>query len=353
MKYQRQKNVQRRDFNFEHLAKYFSLTIFLLLAIVQLQAQQFNIEEAPAPLFRDPIFDGAADPSVIWNKQTDEWWIFYTQRRASVPSQGVSWAYGTQIGIAASADYGKTWYYKGTSEGMDFEQGQLTFWAPEVIETDEGYHMYVTFIRGIYHAWGGERHIVHFTSDDLLNWKFESQLNLASDRVIDPGVMKMDDGIWRLWYKDEAAGSITRAAESIDLFNWIMIDESSASDRSHEAPNVIYWKEYYWLLTDTGQGIGVYRSEQGEEWIHQGKLMVDPGLRFDDAWFGQHPDVIILEDRAFMFYFVHPGRRLFDKPRFLQGYQYTQPFEWKRTSLQVAELEVIDGKLHCDRNKYY
>ncbi len=24
---------------------------------------------APAPLFRDPVYDGAADPTVIWNHQ--------------------------------------------------------------------------------------------------------------------------------------------------------------------------------------------------------------------------------------------------------------------------------------------
>ncbi len=31
----------------------------------------------PAPLFRDPVFDGAADPSLIWNDQERAWWVFY------------------------------------------------------------------------------------------------------------------------------------------------------------------------------------------------------------------------------------------------------------------------------------
>jgi hypothetical protein len=35
---------------------------------------------APAPLFRDPIFDGASDPVVIWNRQEKNWWLLYTQR---------------------------------------------------------------------------------------------------------------------------------------------------------------------------------------------------------------------------------------------------------------------------------
>jgi len=309
-----------------------------------------DIENAPSPLFRDPMYDGAADPSVILNEKSGEWWIFYTQRRASVPSQGVSWAYGTAIGIAASTDNGRTWYYKGQCQGLDFEEGQLTFWAPEVLEADGEYHMFVTFIRGVYHAWGGERHIIHLTSPDLFNWTFQTQLELSSDRVIDPGVIQLEDGIWRLWYKDEADGSHSKAADSKNLYSWEMVDESTVTDKSHEAPNVIHWKNYYWLLADTGRGIAVYRSTDGDSWETQEMIMVEPGSREDDAWYGQHPDVVILNNRAFMFYFVHPGRRLFDNPGF--SYNHTMPFEYKRSSLQVAELEVHDGKLSCNRNRY-
>ena len=333
------------------IKKLFLFSGFILMFIGASYSQpNFDIEKAPAPLFRDPIYDGAADPSVIWNDKTDEWWIFYTQRRASVPSQGVSWCYGTKIGIAASSDEGRTWYYKGTCAGMDFEEGQLTFWAPEVLQANGEYHMFVTFIRGVYHAWGGERHIIHLTSPDLFQWSFQSQLNLASDRVIDPGIIKLGKGNWRLWYKDEAAGSISRAADSHNLYNWQMVDESAVTDQSHEAPNVFYWKNYYWLLGDTGTGIPVYRSEYGDLWEGLGLIMVNPGLRDDDGWYGQHPDIVILDDRAYMFYFVHPGRRLFDNPQFT--YNSTMPFEYKRTSLQVAELEVVDGRLISDRDKF-
>lgn len=330
-------------------------SLFLLIILItvissQVSAQVIEIDQVPAPLFRDPIFDGAADPSAIWNEETQEWWIFYTQRRANVPSQGVAYCYGSQIGIAVSSDSGRSWHYKGICQGLDIEAGSLTYWAPEVVKGDSLYHMYVTLIRGIYHDWGGKRNIVHLTSPDLFQWNFESQLVLTSDRVIDPGVMLLANGKWRLWYKDEAAGSVTKAAESDDLFNWELIAESSATDRSHEAPNVFFWKENFWLLTDTGQGLGVYKSTNGDEWEPQDMLMVNPGQRKDDAWFGQHPDIVIIDDRAYMFYFVHAGRVLFDKPAF--NYTSTVPYEWKRTSLQLAELEIRDGKLICDRNKY-
>jgi hypothetical protein len=89
-----------------------------------------DIAATPAPLFRDPIFDGAADPSVIWNPAEKEWWIFYTQRRATARIPGVAWCYGTKIGIAASHDEGRHWYYRGTAAGLDFEKGDNTFWAP-------------------------------------------------------------------------------------------------------------------------------------------------------------------------------------------------------------------------------
>ena len=29
-----------------------------------------------APLFRDPIYDGAADPTIIWNPKEKAWWTF-------------------------------------------------------------------------------------------------------------------------------------------------------------------------------------------------------------------------------------------------------------------------------------
>ena len=71
----------------------------------------------PAPLYRDPVFDGAADPSLIWNDKERAWWIFYTNRRANAPDaqDGVRWCHGTDIGISSSADGGLTWTYRGTA----------------------------------------------------------------------------------------------------------------------------------------------------------------------------------------------------------------------------------------------
>ncbi len=306
-----------------------------------------DVASAPAPLFRDPVYDGAADPSVIYNPVEKEWWIFYTQRRATARVPGVSWCYGTRIGIAASKDQGRHWYYRGTASGLNFEKGHNTFWAPHVMEYEGIYHMYVSYIRGVWHDWGGERRIIHLTSRDLWDWTPESVLPLSSNRVIDPAVFRLPDGTWKMWYKDEADRSSTHAAVSSDLYKWTTLPDSEIRGPSHEAPNVFFWKGSYWCLSDTGSGLRVHRSEDAARWIEQGRILDKPGKRRDDGWFGQHPDVVLVGDRAFIFYFVHPERRGGDS----YGYEDYMPIEFKRSSLQLAELEVKEDVLFCDRDR--
>ena len=57
---------------------------FLATPVAALWAQGEAAAPAPAPLFRDPIYDGAADPVAIWNRQEKNWWLLYTQGRANV-----------------------------------------------------------------------------------------------------------------------------------------------------------------------------------------------------------------------------------------------------------------------------
>ena len=86
-----------------------------------------------APLFRDPMYDGAADPVVIWNREAKEWWMIYTNRRATQEGPKFGWVHGTDLGVASSSDGGATWLYRGTLEGLETEWGGNTFWAPEII----------------------------------------------------------------------------------------------------------------------------------------------------------------------------------------------------------------------------
>jgi hypothetical protein len=64
-----------------------------------------------------------------------------------------------------------------------------------------------------------------------------------------------------MWYKDEAAGSHTFAADSTDLSRW-KVHGPVITDCPHEGPNVFFWKGVYWMITDPWQGLGVYRSDE-------------------------------------------------------------------------------------------
>lgn len=44
------------------------------------QAQEKEGKLANKPLYRDPVFDGAADPVVIWLPDKKCWLMFYTSR---------------------------------------------------------------------------------------------------------------------------------------------------------------------------------------------------------------------------------------------------------------------------------
>src|SRR6478672_12493280 len=127
-----------------------------------------------APIFADPILDGAADPTVIHRRGTNEWWMFYTNRRATFEGPGVQWVHGSPIGVAISTDGGLSWHYRGTVDGLDdpADPGLNTHWAPEVIWAEGEYHMFLSYIAGTPQQWAGhERHIVHFVSDDLTKWR--------------------------------------------------------------------------------------------------------------------------------------------------------------------------------------
>ena len=298
---------------------------------------------ADKPLFRDPVHDGAADPVLCWNRTEKKWFMFYTNRRANVPdTPGVSWVHGTKIGIAESLDAGATWKYRGTAN-IDYGHGDYSYWAPEVIEYDGTYHMYLTFVPGMHTDWSGSRDIVHLTSKDLLNWKNQSVLKLSSNRVIDACVIRLPNGTWRMWYNNEVDRKSIYYADSPDLYEWD--DKGKAmGERPGEGPKVIRWKGYYWMVVDVWNGLGIYKSQDCLKWTRQvNNLLRDPGHGPDDKVKGGHPDVVISGNRAYLFYFTHPGRQ---KP-----IEKEDTFEQRRSSIQVVELKYKDGWLTCNRDK--
>src|ERR1039458_385268 len=260
---------------------------FLATPVAALWAQG----EAAAPLFRDPIYDGAADPVAIWNRQEKNWWLLYTQRRANVDGPGVAWVHGCDIGVARSLDDGHSWRYLGVLPGLEFERGRNTFWAPEMVWHEGVYHMYVSYVPGVPRDWSGPRRMLHYTSADLWQWKFHGPLALSSERVIDACVERLGPGHWRMWYKDEANHSHTYAADSPDLERWTVAGEAIGG-AGHEGPNVFRWRGAWWMITDHWDGLGVFRSEDALAWTRQAKnILREPGIRSDDGVKGGHADI--------------------------------------------------------------
>jgi len=295
------------------------------------------------------MYDGAADPVVIWNQDENNWWMLYTARRANMESADVAYCYGTPIGAASSDDQGLTWTFRGFLQ-LETEWGINTFWAPEVVYHDGQYHLYVSYIRGVRNHWGADKHIRHYTSTDLKMWNFESQLQLSSDVVIDAGVYQMPDGSWRMLYKDETRGSVSMAATSDDLYHWRVVTDPQVSDVRHEGPTVMHFAGSYWLVVDQWAGLGVYRSDDGLKWERNGIILNGASSRLQDGPSGAHADLLVIGEKAYIFYFTHPGRKShIEAPEREDG---NVPYEMRRSVIQAAELRIINGELKVEREDF-
>jgi hypothetical protein len=314
-----------------------------LFLLAMLSAMPLSAQTGAKPLFRDPVYDGAADPVLVWNPMVKKWWMFYTNRRASAPGlPRVSWVHGTRIGIAESGDGGASFRYTGTAE-IGYGPENYTHWAPEIIEHNGVWHMFLSIVPGIYEDWNAAREIVHLTSRDLRQWKFEKKLNLGSDRVIDANVIGLPSGGWRMWYKNERAkdGSLY-FADSPDLHNWT-VRGNAIPGVGGEGAKIFRWKNSYWMIVDVWDGLAVFRSDDCLKWQRQpANILKEPGSIPTDRAKGGHADVVVSGERAFLFYFVHQdGKDAEGKDA-----------EYKRRSvIQVAELIHADGVITCDRNK--
>ncbi len=301
------------------------------------------------PIYEDPTLDGAADPVVIHRRGTTEWWMFYTNRRAAHAGPGVEWVHGSPIGIAVSTDGGASWHFRGNVAGLDdpADPGLNTHWAPEIVWERGAYHMFLSYITGTPDRWPGfPRHIVHFTSPDLETWTRRGIVPLASDYVIDAAVALCPDGLYRLWYKDEAHGSGTGVATSPDLSVWTpagVAIPGKPDGIPHEGPNVFELGGHWWMIVDEWRGQAVFRSSDAVSWQRQGLILDVPGADPGDRQIGRHADVVEQDGWAALFYFTHPNT----------GTDHTADLDTphaRRSTIHWARLTVVDGELRCDRN---
>lgn len=323
------------------MSKILKHTIFLvvLLYCFQLSAQR-NI--APKPLYDDPVYHGAADPVIIYNKAEKKWWMLYTNRRASISDSTVQWVHGTRIGIAQSSD-GSNWKYLDTCN-IDYRPDPgYTHWAPDVIEEKGIYHMYLTYVPGIFTDWNHPRVIIHLTSTDLRNWKYESTLKLVNEKVIDASVYKINDTLFRMWYNNERDGKSIYYADSRDLYQWE--DKGKAIATRGEGPKVFFWQQQYFMIVDAWKGMEIFSSSDLLNWKKQAtRILESPGKGKDDQAIGGHCDVVVNDEKAYVFYFTHPGRTQANPAQ--RG-----SFDDKRSVIHVAELKYVNGEIMCDRDQ--
>ena len=326
-----------------HFLSYIFLVLpfFMIGCSSQMSTCDSQGKIADKPLFRDPVYDGAADPVVCYNYKTNKWFMFYTNRRANVEGlKGVSYVHGTRIGIAVSSDAGATWEYYGEAD-INYGDGEKSYWAPEVIYNNGVYHMYLTYVPGMHEDWGGTRDIVHLTSKNLVKWDYQSTLKLSSDRVIDACVYQMPDGMWRMMYNNEVDRKSIYYADSKDLYFWE--DKGKATgDQPGEGPTVFEWKGRYWMVVDVWDGLALYASEDCESWERvKPNLLQIPGVGKDDKVVGKHPDVVVSCGRAYLIYFTHPGD---------DGTGEWSVYNERRSSIQIVEFDYKDGKIVCERD---
>ena len=302
-------------------------------------------------IFRDSIADGAADPTVIRREGTNEWWMFYTNRQPAAEGPRFTWIHGSPIGVAVSTDDGANWVYRGTVAGLDDPQdvpGGNTHWAPEVIYADGLYHMWLSYIPGVPDFWTGvPRTITHFTSPDLETWTRIGPLLLNSPRVIDACVARCPDGLWRMWYKDENAGSSTWVATSTNLYDWTLggcVLPGEPDGAPHEGPNVFQLGGHWWLIVDEWHGQAVYRSEDAQNWLRQGVVGDQPGAAADDRRYLRHADVVVVGNYAVLYYFTHPD---WDEASQTEG---PPDVAARKTAVHQGLLRVVNGKLSFERD---
>ena len=284
-------------------------------------------------VYEDPVFDGAADPTLVYNRKTKEWWIVYTQRRAAVDwESGVSWVYGSEIGLARSPDGGTTWEYIGTAQGLALgKTPRDTYWAPEIVYNDGIYHMYLSYVTGVHSRWGGTATIEHYTSNDLVNWTHQSSVpGQPSSGIIDPCIFRLRDGRYAMWFK--APGSQTYISFSDDLYKWGPSANINIGG-NQEAPNVFFWNGKYRMLLDNAQRLTLYSSEDGIYWPMGSKTDIG----------GQHCDVVTQGGENGEAIFLY----------FAENYN-TPSGNGNKTALYLNKLvERDDGTVWCDHEAIY
>ncbi len=95
------------------------------------------------PMFADPNYHGSCDPEIVWNPVKQEWFVYYTARRAT--REHATYV-GTPIGVISSPDLARRRFrgYCSFDSKKCMPDNEDTPWAPGVIVAGNQLHMFAT-----------------------------------------------------------------------------------------------------------------------------------------------------------------------------------------------------------------
>lgn len=240
-----------------------------------------NFGSIKRPLFADPNYNGSCDPEIVWNPGLNEWFIYYTARRAT--RKNATYV-GTPIGVISSNDL-ITWHFRGycAFDGVEGKPDNTdTHWAPGGIVAGDKLHMFATYKPSAEPPWGGNGEIRHYVAPldkPILGWKLTEAPDFNQPDPIDVSLVKIGDA-YRAYYRVGKGGGI-QWATSGDLTSWKNMGKcpgdvnAPANQRGfgyQEAPYVFEFQNRYWMLTDPHKGLAVYSSTDGIDWKQQERI---------------------------------------------------------------------------------
>lgn len=214
--------------------------------------------------------------------------------------------------------------------------------------------MFATYKASAEPPWGGDGVIRHYVAplvNPIDGWQLADVPSFNQPDPIDVSLLKVGDE-YRAYYRVGKGGGI-QWATSKDLETWdnhgkckgdVNVPPKQRGFDYQEAPYVFKYRDRYWMLTDPHEGLAVFHSEDGVTWEQQQRILREPGSGQADATLARHPSVAVINDRAFIFYHTEPNRPYPTPPA-----EQRTP-EQKISFLQIAELEVKNGALTCDRD---
>ena len=299
---------------------------------------------AALPFYRDPLFDGAHDPEIVWNEQENCYWLLYLQNRYNIPLSDpapLGQTSLTDIGLASSPDGGRSWVYRGVAEGLDVpaskradklppsgtqQYGGATWWRPAVTRANGTYHAFWVMWEPGRGMWGPDNsanpsctkdcananwNVVHYTSDNLKQWRYNQTVRRDSF-AYDSDVFRLADGRYILFSSGQtrAVRGNPKPLQSRDLFHWEPCTDLEMQVDIDEGPHAtwndmtIRWRGYSYVNWDGSAHFGSDRpnmlrtADGGQHWEKSNTtLYPGPGTRPLDLY-AAHQGPLLLNQGA-------------------------------------------------------